>query len=202
VDKEIQQAVAAAASHLAKLGAEVEQVGLEFMARHDYVEDHIHIFNFEAVPAIQKVSGGNFDELASSTMWFVRTGSPTRDRYLEARAHMAKLKQQTGKFFRDYDALLIPSVPMPAFPHSNYQSLSGSALIVDGRSVEKVHVTKTTSPWDYTGSPALSVPFSWNADDLPLSVQVVGRRFDEATVLRIGSAIETGSIDSKRSPRL
>ena len=47
-----------------------------------------------------------------------------------------------------------------------------------------------TIPFNVTGHPAMSVPVGLGPDHLPLSVQVVGRPFDEAMVLRIGRAIE------------
>jgi aspartyl-tRNA(Asn)/glutamyl-tRNA(Gln) amidotransferase subunit A len=50
-----------------------------------------------------------------------------------------------------------------------------------------------TIPFNVTGHPALSVPVGLAADHLPLSIQVVGRPFDEAMVLRVGRTIELGS---------
>ncbi len=47
-----------------------------------------------------------------------------------------------------------------------------------------------TIPFNVTGHPAMSVPTGTGAEGLPLSLQVVGRPFDEATVLRVGRAIE------------
>lgn len=47
-----------------------------------------------------------------------------------------------------------------------------------------------TIPFNVTGHPAMSVPIGLAANGLPLSVQVVGRPFDEATVFRVGRAIE------------
>ncbi len=47
-----------------------------------------------------------------------------------------------------------------------------------------------TIPFNVTGHPAMSVPIGLTASRLPLSVQVVGRPFDEAMVLRVGRAIE------------
>jgi aspartyl-tRNA(Asn)/glutamyl-tRNA(Gln) amidotransferase subunit A len=47
-----------------------------------------------------------------------------------------------------------------------------------------------TIPFNVTGHPAMSVPVGLAADGLPLSVQIAGRPFDEATVLRVGRAIE------------
>jgi aspartyl-tRNA(Asn)/glutamyl-tRNA(Gln) amidotransferase subunit A len=48
-----------------------------------------------------------------------------------------------------------------------------------------------TIPFNVSGHPAMSVPIGLGADGLPLSLQVVGRAFDEAMVLRVGQAIET-----------
>ena len=44
--------------------------------------------------------------------------------------------------------------------------------------------------FNVTGHPALSVPIGLAADGMPLAVQVVGRSFDEATVLQVCRAIE------------
>ena len=50
-----------------------------------------------------------------------------------------------------------------------------------------------TMPFNVTGNPALSVPTGFSATGLPLGMQIVGRAFDEATVLRIGAAFEAAT---------
>ena len=47
-----------------------------------------------------------------------------------------------------------------------------------------------TMPFNVTGNPALSMPAGLSASGLPLSAQIVGRPFDEATLLRVGRAVE------------
>jgi aspartyl-tRNA(Asn)/glutamyl-tRNA(Gln) amidotransferase subunit A len=47
-----------------------------------------------------------------------------------------------------------------------------------------------TIPFNVTGHPAMSVPVGLADSELPISVQIVGRPFDEAMVFRIGQAIE------------
>ena len=60
-----------------------------------------------------------------------------------------------------------------------------------------------SSPFNLTGHPAMTVPVGLGADGLPLAVQVIGRPFDEATVFRVGRAIETLSgWDQVRLPSL
>jgi aspartyl-tRNA(Asn)/glutamyl-tRNA(Gln) amidotransferase subunit A len=53
------------------------------------------------------------------------------------------------------------------------------------------HSHPITAPFNLTGHPALAVPAGFDSAGLPLSLQLVGRRFDEATLLRIGHAYET-----------
>jgi aspartyl-tRNA(Asn)/glutamyl-tRNA(Gln) amidotransferase subunit A len=50
-----------------------------------------------------------------------------------------------------------------------------------------------TVPANLAGLPALSVPAGLSAHGLPLGLQVIGRAFDEATVLRVGEVIENAA---------
>ncbi len=47
-----------------------------------------------------------------------------------------------------------------------------------------------TYPWNMTGQPAASVPIGFTAAGLPVGAQIVGRRGEEALVLRAAQAIE------------
>ena len=57
-------------------------------------------------------------------------------------------------------------------------------------------------PFNLTGQPALSLCSGFDDSGLPLSLQIVGRHFDEATVLRIGHAYERATPWRKRRPPL
>lgn len=59
-----------------------------------------------------------------------------------------------------------------------------------------------TAPFNCTGGPALALPCGFTADNLPLSLQIVGRPFDDATVLRAGHAYEQATGYTQRHPRL
>jgi aspartyl-tRNA(Asn)/glutamyl-tRNA(Gln) amidotransferase subunit A len=57
-------------------------------------------------------------------------------------------------------------------------------------------------PFNVTGNPAMSIPTGFSASGLPLSMQIVGRAFDEPTVLAIGAAFEAASSLHVRRPSL
>ena len=47
-----------------------------------------------------------------------------------------------------------------------------------------------TAPWNLLGLPAVVVPCGFSREGLPVSIQIVGRAFDDATVLRLARAYE------------
>ena len=75
-----------------------------------------------------------------------------------------------------------------------YAALCSSCL-PPGRSA-----LRATIPFDLTGSPAISVPFRWSAEGLPIGVQLVGRHFGEPTLLRAAAALESAREDPQRRP--
>ena len=81
------------------------------------------------------------------------------------------------------DAVLAPvsPVPAPTIAESDVgNSLSAEAVIQ--------RLTRFTRPINYLGLPSLAVPCGFAASGLPIGLQLFGRAFDEATLLRIGAA--------------
>ena len=61
-------------------------------------------------------------------------------------------------------------------------------------------MTLQTMPFNVTGNPTLAIPTGFAKSGLPLGMQIVGRAFDEPTVLRIGAAYEAASGSIKKHP--
>ena len=47
-----------------------------------------------------------------------------------------------------------------------------------------------TYPFNISGHPAASIPCGWSSEGLPIGMQIVGKRFDELTVLQVCKAFE------------
>ena len=79
---------------------------------------------------------------------------------------------------------VLPTTAMKARPHPG-----ADARDPRGRSPPRSATCTTPWPFDVTGNPALSVPCGMS-DGLPIGMMLVGRHFDDATVLRAGHAFQ------------
>ena len=193
---EVQRVVAAAATALEGLGCRTEQVSLPWLKKRDYLVDASDMFATEIEHYAKPLIKGRESELAHNTTRLLSHQMPTFPQYLEKRAAFEELKGDAAGFFRRYDVLLGPTSPLTAHAHGEEEHT------VDGQAVPRGHVSKNTVPWDLTGSPALAVPFGWSSEGMPIGVQLVGRHFEEGTLLRVGAALERAADDPKRRPPL
>jgi aspartyl-tRNA(Asn)/glutamyl-tRNA(Gln) amidotransferase subunit A len=105
--------------------------------------------------------------------------------------------QHPRAFFEKYDLLLTPAVACPPFAVG-----LDNATEVAGKPVGAFAWTPYTWPFNLTGQPAASVPAGFTADGLPVGLQIVGRRFDDAAVLRAAAAFERARPWAHRRPPL
>lgn len=102
--------------------------------------------------------------------------------YLKAQKARTLLRQEFDKVFQQVDVLVSPTAPTPAFKLGE--------LLDDPLAMKLMDVL--TIPVNLAGLPAISVPCG-DIDGLPVGLQVIGKPFDEATVLRVGYVWENGS---------
>ena len=194
VDRQVQDTVASAAASLGELGCSVEPVGLDGWENMSGQQISARIFAAEGNVYLDPIIEGRKDLLALSMQRRLNIPGPSYDEYLEAMEQVERLRAAAIRLFNDYDVLLLPTGPMVAHPHDTRRHEIGS------ETAPARHALTCTVPFDLTGSPALSVPFGLSDGGLPIGVQIVGRHFEEATILRVGAALEELHRPRRRRP--
>lgn len=111
--------------------------------------------------------------------------------YLQAQRLRRELTDAVNQGpLKTHDALLTPTALGTAAAFSDF-----------GPDVQR-WAGMLTGPFNVTGSPALALPVGFSSKGLPLGAQIVGRPFDEPTVLRIGAAYEAAAGFAERRPEL
>ncbi|MGH9885766.1 MAG: amidase family protein, partial [bacterium] len=98
-------------------------------------------------------------------------------------------------------AAVLADVDMIACPSMPFLPLPVAALAPQARYEPAITaMIRFTGPFNFSGSPTLSLPSGFSAEGLPLSLQLVGRHRDEATLCRVGQAFEEAAPAARRRP--
>ena len=99
--------------------------------------------------------------------------------YLRAQRLRERFRREVDALFQRVDLLVFPGQMTPALRFEDFPmtGLAPASL-------------RYTAPWNLLGLPAVVVPCGFNREGLPVSIQIVGRAFDDATVLRLARAYE------------
>src|SRR6478672_1199232 len=95
------------------------------------------------------------------------------------------------------DAVLVPVAPVPAptIAESDVGNSPGAEAVIQ-------RLTKFTRPINYLGLPSLAIPSGFTRGGLPVAMQLIGRSFDEAMLLRIGAAFQRATDHHAQVPKL
>ena len=195
VDAEVAAAVASAAQLLESFGCEVEQVRMPILEQVDCTQLAATLFA-DLVPYLRPFIAGHEAELSAIGLRSASRPEPSFEEYVGAEARVETLKSAFAGYFQRYDVLLCPVIAFTAPPHGQKE------YEVNGQKVPTPQMMRATLPFNLTGLPALSVPFRFSSDGLPIGVQLVGSWLDEATILRLGALIEAASDVRSRQPDL
>ncbi|MHA1987815.1 MAG: amidase [Promethearchaeota archaeon] len=102
--------------------------------------------------------------------------------------------EEICKVFKKVDVLITPTLACPAFELGKSQIIDEetmkTGIIIDGKNVSSAGWLPFTYPFNASGHPAASIPCGWSSDGLPIGMQIVGKTFDELTVLQVSKAFE------------
>jgi aspartyl-tRNA(Asn)/glutamyl-tRNA(Gln) amidotransferase subunit A len=115
--------------------------------------------------------------------------------YVRAQRTREIMKQECKAIFNEVDVIVTPTTPITA-PRIDkaYQSWGSDS------ETAAASLTRFTRFFNIVGLPAISVPCGFSSDGLPIGMQIVGKAFDEATVLRVAHAYEQDARWFERRP--
>jgi aspartyl-tRNA(Asn)/glutamyl-tRNA(Gln) amidotransferase subunit A len=87
--------------------------------------------------------------------------------------------------FDDIDVLITPTTATTAFGANGPMPTK-----IDGRDIKPMHAITFTYPFNCSGHPAVSLPCGFDADGLPVAVQLVGRRHTDHVLLQLAALLE------------
>ena len=139
------------------------------------------------------------DAVKETIVWNVEQGlALTPERISRAQSARSELFRRMAAFLEGYDALALPASLVPPFP-------------VEQEWVDEIAGVRFETCLDWmractrisvTAHPAISIPFAFTAEGLPVGLQLVGRYGDERGLLELAAAIETATGASRRRPQL
>ena len=137
---------------------------------------------------------------ASLRHWMAEGRSVSGTEVRRAEAARTTLFRQVQEWFDDVDLLVTPTLACPAIP---VDSEATGDVVIEGEAVPggyRAGWYPYTHPFNLTGHPAVTVPCGWTSSGLPVGLQIVGRWFEDALVLRAAAALETAHPWADRHP--
>jgi amidase len=125
------------------------------------------------------------ERLERRTRGFGKLGGFPESLYEKAMEKRPQEIARVNALFDEVDVLITPVMGGTALPVRRWQG-RGALQTVLGMS----RFYPYCIPWNHLGNPAMSVPFGFGADGLPLAIQIVGRRGEEGTLLSLAAQIE------------
>jgi len=193
VEPEVMEATSKAARVFEELGATVEEPNLALSEPYPPFFD---LFSTNTYAAYGHLYEEQRDKLADYSVTFMEHGKKvTGAQYARVIRYIDGLKLQMDTFMKRYDLLLTPSMAVVAFP------IGRRPTKIAGRDSDPWWgFMPFTFPFNMTGQPAASIPCGFSKEGLPMGLHIIGRRGDEATVLRASAAFEQARPWHSRRP--
>ena len=190
VDPAVSRAVFAAIEVLQAQGAEVVPVTVPPVDQP--IADWITICSTEALAAHQATYPARADEYGPFRQLLEQGATFSGCDYAQAQIGRERFAAEFQTVFHVADVLVCPTMPM-------------GAPVVDAEGLPTVPSSvrsRFTYPFNFSRNPTLSVPCGFDDDRMPVSLQLVGRHFDEATLCRLGHAFQQETDWHRQTPPL
>jgi len=215
IDPEVKDAIDKTLKLFERLGAKIEEISLPHteyalpayyliataeassnLARYDGVQYGYRTENCEDLSSIYKRtrSEGFGNEVKRRIMLgtYALSSGYYDAYYLKAQKVRTLIKEDFDKAFSKYDILITPTSPTPAFKLKE--------KIADPLTMYLTDIY--TLPINLAGVPAISLNCGYNKNNLPIGLQIIGKPFDEETIIRAAYNFEQNNDVEKRKPEM
>jgi len=189
-DDEVATLVRAAIATLEREGATVEEC--TFPPSDLLLETQRTILATDAAAYHAEHLRDRADDIGADVLARLRVGQDVSGaQYALARRRRDEIRREVLTLFARYDVLATPATAIVAPLAEGADALAAAARL-----------TATTSPFNLTGLPAISVPCGYTTGGLPVGLQIAGGPWREATVLRVARAYERATSWGTRRPAM
>ena len=197
VDPEIADAVIAAVAALGELGSTVEPVTIPWIEASGTVSKCLTDLE-GAVVHHERIKTRAMEYDHNSRVRLLTGILTPAQMYYKAQKMRALIRANILEQLQEVDVLVLPTAPTgaPKIPDT-----AGIKSQEDANS-RMAGVRSWTGPFNLANVPAISVPCGFTSDNLPISLQIVGRPFEEATVMKVAHAFEQNTSWHTRMPPL
>ncbi len=187
LDADVKSAALAAFDELRRQGATIENVDAPTLdlAGATWVTFLSEVYGFHRETLRDRVQ--DYSDGPRTRVWM--GAFVTAADFLRAQRLRARLRREVLALLDRVEALVFPGQSVPA---QRFENLPTNRVIVPG--------SRYTNVWNLLGLPAVVVPCGFSREGLPVSIQIVGHPFNEATVLRIARAYERATDWHTRRP--
>lgn len=194
VHEDVAAAVRKAVELMAGLGAKIVELSLPFVR--EATESWNAIALAEAYTVHEAHIAQRGADLSPDVHARLLLGREVSARaFIEARWQRGYMLREMARVHERVDLIATPTCPVPAV------RIGDGAIEIGKQTVEGAQVLgRFTRLAAFTGQPALSLPCGFTLDGLPIGLQLIGRWFEDATVLRVGHAYEQAAQWYKRRP--
>jgi aspartyl-tRNA(Asn)/glutamyl-tRNA(Gln) amidotransferase subunit A len=179
--KDVKEAELKSVKGMETLGASVREIEIPGIIEADLAAFTV-LFS-EAATCLETHARNRPQDVSEEVMSGIRLGMTIpATRYIHALRIRTKLIDVLADVFSQVDLLVVPGTTVDAPPIESKEVSIGPDRMINIRSA----LTRFTRYFNLAGNPVLSVPCGFSNQRLPLGMQIIGRPFDEATLLKAG----------------
>ena len=184
IDPEVETSVTAAAGALESLGATIEEVSVPLMDKASAISTAI--VGPETVEVHMRNLRDRPEDFDPSVRVRLEAGAVvSAHQYVRAQRARTLFNRNVRRAMENVDVILTPTIPVGA-------PKIGQDMVPVGDELESklTLISRLTRPFNLPGIPTISLPCGFTSEGLPIGLQLAGRPFEEATILRAAHAYE------------